>query len=804
MYRGIDMVYYGNQRQLEYDFVVAPGADPKQIRIAFQGARKMWVDRKSGDLRLDTTVGTMTQKAPVVYQEVTVSGKRQRVSIPARYETLSGNRIAFRLGRYDRTRPLVIDPVFSFSTYFGASYSDRAEGVAIGAGDSISVVGVLGGIGVGVGDIFVSRYNRHGQLQYYSLLGGSGTDEPTDIAVDSNGNTYITGRTNSLPSDPFPFPISINAYQSGFGGGNNDAFVTALTTNGVIFYSSYLGGSGDDIGHGIAVSGTNRVYVGGTTTSTNLAPVPDLGFADGFLQCYTIPTNGTAPTRHYARRIGGNSVDELYDVSLLGEGTDQPIVTGYTNSNNFTIVGSSSLTSVSGAGDVFVARYDASGNPLVTGRFGGSQIDVGFSIAGFGETATGWDLYVAGLTSSTNFPITGSPAAPHNAYAGGTSDGFVAYLRQALAVPLHLSYSLYLGTSGLDRLDTISVAYVAPFANSIYVGGIADGNNLPLANWFQSYSGGTDGIIANVNLFTPTFPFISYTGGSGHDWVRGVAGDSDGQVIYAGYTTSTNFPIYWGGQPTNAGDADAFVSRLTKIADTIGYWESSSTGFYMRNANGPGPVDISVSYGLSTDVPIVGDWDGNGSATVGIFRPSNFSWHLKNDHSPGGIPSITPFVFGGAAGDLPIVGDWDGDREDTIGLFRPSNGSWHIRNDNSGGMLHINLNGFGASGDLPVSGDWDGDGIDTIGYYRPSNGGFYLRNNHTQDPMPMSAHITITGYGGVGDVPVTGDWNGDGIDDIGIYRPSNGTFHLNFPNGIYVFTYGPSNRLPIAGNWDAI
>lgn len=228
---------------------------------------------------------------------------------------------------------------------------------------------------------------------------------------------------------------------------------------------------------------------------------------------------------------------------------------------------------------------------------------------------------------------------------------------------------------------------------------------------------------------------------------------------------------------------------------TLGAYNQASTAIQLSAMNYGGPPDLTFDYGQSGDLPLAGDWNGDGIDTVGVFRSGTFE--LRNSNSAG-APELT-FSFG-QAGDIPLAGDWDGDGVETIGVYRPSNGVFYLRNANSAGAADYTFH-YGIRGDLPIVGDWDADGTDTIGVFRINAGGigtFYLRNFISEG----WANITFN-FGQAGDLPVAGDWNDDGIDTIGVYR--DGIFYLRFVN-----TAGPENTLlylgrtgdrPIAGHW---
>jgi predicted outer membrane repeat protein len=236
-----------------------------------------------------------------------------------------------------------------------------------------------------------------------------------------------------------------------------------------------------------------------------------------------------------------------------------------------------------------------------------------------------------------------------------------------------------------------------------------------------------------------------------------------------------------------------YTAQYVGGADTTGVFRPSNGALFLKNSNITGYADIQINYGLAGDYPVVGDWDGNGTVTIGIYR--NGSFYLRNSNTIGFADIV--FAFG-LPGDQPIAGDWNGDGIDTIGVYR--NGTFFLRNDNSNGAPSASF-ALGIPGDVGIAGDWDGNGTDTTGVFRPSNGALYLKNTNATG----FADIQIN-YGLPGDKPVTGDWNGDGIDTIGIYR--NGTFYLRNTNTIgfadIVFALGIPGDMPIAGNWDGL
>ena len=233
----------------------------------------------------------------------------------------------------------------------------------------------------------------------------------------------------------------------------------------------------------------------------------------------------------------------------------------------------------------------------------------------------------------------------------------------------------------------------------------------------------------------------------------------------------------------------------TKVdgSTTTGVFRPSNGLLYLKNQNTSGFADVAINYGAAGDYPIAGDWDGNGTATIGIYR--NGAFYLRNSNTLGYADLVIPF---GTPGDQPVAGDWNGDGTDTIGVY--SNGQFLLRNSNSVGTADMSFY-LGNPGDVGIAGDWNGDGADTTGVFRPSNGVIFLKNLNTSG----FADIALN-YGLSGDMPIIGDWNNDGIDTIGVYR--NAQFLLRNSNTIgfadIVFALGNPGDMPIAGNWDGL
>ena len=237
------------------------------------------------------------------------------------------------------------------------------------------------------------------------------------------------------------------------------------------------------------------------------------------------------------------------------------------------------------------------------------------------------------------------------------------------------------------------------------------------------------------------------------------------------------------------------VRPVNNGPDTTGVFRPSNGLLYLKNTNDTGFADVALNYGIPGDYPVVGDWDGNGTTTIGVYR--NGAFYLRNENTIGFAEIVFPF---GQPGDQPIAGDWDGDGVDTIGVIRPSLSQFFLRNSNDAGPADMTFV-LGNPGDVGVAGDWNGDGLDSTGVFRPSNGIIYLKDQNTTGFADYALN-----YGIPGDKPVTGDWNNDGVDTIGVYR--NGLFYLRNENTIgfaeIIFGLGNPGDMPIAGNWDGL
>jgi Beta-propeller repeat len=550
VYPGIDLVYYGNQRQLEYDFIVAPGADPRRIQFDVRGANKITRD-DHGDLVLQTGVGEVRWHAPVAYQEK--DGVRQEIA--AGYVIKDKNRVEFEVANYDSRKALFIDPLI-YSTYLGGSGGgDYGLGIAVDnsgnayvtgatASDGFPTVNPLQPAGGGGTDAFVAKFNPSGSALIYSTyLGGNHDDFGNGIATDNSGNAYVVGMTNS-PDFPTMSPL-----QPANGGGY-DAFVAKLNPTGsALVYSTYLGGRQDDYGFGIAADSSGNAYVTGETGSYNFPTANPLQPANGGVNdAFIAKLNPTGSALIYSTYLGGHGNETGYGIAVH---SGNAYVTGYTTSTNFPTVNPLQPANA-GVNDAFVTEINPTGSALIYSTYlGGRRYDQGNGIA----VDSSGNAYVVGTTQSTNFPTVN----PLQRVLRGGLDAFVTKLNPTGSA---LIYSTYLGGS----LDDHGFGIAVDTSGSAYVTGITLSTNFRTVKPLQPTNGGLDdAFVAKVNPSGSALAYSTYLGGSGVDYGLAIAQHS-GNAYVTGYTASTNFPTMNPLQPANAGQANAFVSEISRPA----------------------------------------------------------------------------------------------------------------------------------------------------------------------------------------------------------------------------------------------
>jgi hypothetical protein len=573
VYPGVDLVYYGNQGQLEFDFVVTPHADPNAIGLRFDGARGTRVERATGELVVDTGSGDLRLHKPVIYQ--------RRVAQPAsffdapnrlvdgRFVLKGRDRVAFEIGSYDPSQALVIDPTLVFSTYLGgtvptgtmANTNDESYGgIAVDSSGNAYVTGdtdcydfpVAGNafqpthaVINGDSDAFVTKFSADGSTLIYStFLGGGDEDYAFAIAVDSSGSAYVAGGTNSTD-----FP-TLNPVQAAFAGGPEDGFVTKLSPDGSsLIYSTYLGGSSDDQAYVVTPDENGNAYIGGSTQSTNYPVLNALqpnnkGGWDGF-----ITKLSSAGAMVWSTYLGGSLDDYMGGIAIDPKGG--LAITGSTASLDFPLVNALQPVYGGGSSDAFVAKLNTAGSKLTYSTYlGGSDLDSAFFVAADPQG----HIYVTGWTTSTNFP-TKNPLQP--VFGGGPHDLFITKLNAAGSA---LVYSTYLGGSGDDNPWGMAV----DSSDRVWVAGFTNSTNYPVTGdaLQNTLAGGYDGFVTQLNATGTKVRFSTYFGGSGDDNLGSLALDSNGGVYITGSTVSTDFPLKNPYQPVFKGLSDAFIAKI--------------------------------------------------------------------------------------------------------------------------------------------------------------------------------------------------------------------------------------------------
>jgi Beta-propeller repeat len=578
VYPGIDLVYYGNQQKLEYDFVVAAGVDPNSIKLTFDGVKRMEVD-DSGDLILQTGDGEVRQRKPVAYQESGQEADGRRWEIASRYVLTGEQQVGFELAAYDRTRPLVIDPVLDYSTYLGGMGVEQAHDVAVDAEGNAYVTGSTtsldfptagplqpaysGGGNLNVyGDVFVTKLNREGSAAIYSTyLGGSDIDHGSGIAVDEYGHACVTGFT--LSND---FPTR-NPLQPAYGGGG-DIFIAKLKADGSsLIYSTYLGGSGVDSGQYLAIDGAGNAYLTGYTGSTDFQTKDPLqpNLAGGGADIFIAKLKADGSSFIYSTYLGGSGPEDLSEIAVAEDGS--VYLTGRTSSPDFPTANPlQPALGSEGVSDAFVAKLDRYGATLVYSTYlGGDDEDWGAAIAVDAEGRA----YVTGVTRSADFP-TVSPLQPA---LSGSSDIFVARFDRSGAA---LHYSTYLGGTGEDESADIAVDR----QGCIYLTGTTQSLDFPTLRALQSMPEPPPNDQSTLRsafitkLDAPALIYSSYLGGGDNALGTGIALDTRGDAYVVGSTVSEDFPTTVGAyQPARSpgergpflfyGVNEAFIAKIS-------------------------------------------------------------------------------------------------------------------------------------------------------------------------------------------------------------------------------------------------
>ncbi len=551
VYRGIDLAYYGNQGRLEYDFILAPGADPHAIRLAVDGARNIRVDER-GDLVLETAAGAVSFQKPAAYQEI--AGTRRTVE--SHYVLVAGDEVRFAVGAYDSNEPLVIDPSLVFSTYLGGSNYDSGTAIAsdsqgnayiTGSTDSMDfpLVSAEQSFFTGINPIFVAKLSADGSSLLYStylggLTSGTFTDQVYSIAVDSNGSAYVVGSTSSAS-----FPVKNALYPTL--NGSEDAFVTKFSPAGsALVYSTYLGGSGGDGAYGVALDAGRNVYITGSTGSSDFPVTTGAYQTTSNESCsFVSKLNAAGTALSWSTYFGDNCAAQARAIAVDSQGG---VYLGGSAFSNLPVTTGAPQQTFGGDVDAFLAKLSHTGAALVYCTYlGGAANDYGEAIA----IDSAGNAYTAGYTNSTNLPVTASAVQATN---GGGYDAFVAKLNSA---GTKWQYVTYLG----GKRDDYAYGIVVDSAGHAIVAGSTDSVNFPRSAVLQPSLAG--------NQIS-----ISRTTNSGSSWAAADAGfpgpiDNFGDLVIDPAATTHLLAV----------SADG---GLYQSVDSGGHWTPNS--FFTGNA----------------------------------------------------------------------------------------------------------------------------------------------------------------------------------------------------------------------------
>jgi len=652
VYPGIDLVYYGTQGELEYDFVVAPGADPQAIRLQLEGSQRepLRVDA-AGVLIADTTAGEVRFHKPVIYQS---TGAGQRTIVDGTYKLLAANLVGFDVSAYDETKALVIDPVLSYSSFLGSTNADGHDSVSVAvdsSGNAYIASGTLStnfpAIGafqptyggnpvicdqgpIFCGDAFVTKINATGTAIVYSTyLGGNDSDYAYGLAVDSAGNAYVAGLTKSTN-----FPVTAGVFQPTFGGSPSpcddylcgDAFITKLDSTGsALVYSSYLGGSGNEHPEGVVIDAQGNAYLAGDTGSTDFPTTPGAyqtqlkgtdtctgrSGAPAFCHnAFLAKVNLTGTKLVYSTYLGGsNGGDAAGGIAVDSAG--RASVVGSACSSDFPVTAGAFQPVIVGGCDIFVSTFNVAGSQLLYSTyFGGTAYEASYGAA----VDPGGNVYISGFTCSTDFPVTAGAA---QTVAGGGCDALLAKFNPRLSGAASLVYSTYLGGNQFDI-----GAYVAVDSQgNAYTCGDTSSSNFPVVSSVQAARRGTsDVFLTELNAQGSAILFSTYLGGSGDQEGDSIAIDHAGNVYMAGTTHSGDFPTTpHAFQPGFAGGAtDLFVVKINPAnAAGVGF-TPASLSFANQAVGTTSPPQTVVLHDLGSAALVV-----SSITTAGDFAQTN-------------------------------------------------------------------------------------------------------------------------------------------------------------------------------------
>lgn len=671
IYPGVDLVFYGNRETMECDFIVAPGSDPRRIRLQIEGSEHIKIG-SDGRIVITTSAADVHLELPHIYQDK--NGARETVL--GSYYLAKNHEVGFRLGRYDATRQLVIDPVLSYSTFLGGTGGAAAFSAFVDSQGNAYVTGsaqadfpttpgvvkpVFGGGGQFNTNVFVSKLNASGNgLVYSTYLGGTpGQDSAFSVFADSLGNAYVVGDTASTD-----FP-TVNAYQSTLKSAAANAFVTKLNPTGsALLYSTYLGGStGADVAYGVSVDALGEAYVTGAAGSTDfplLNPLQTNG------STFVTKLSSAGSTLVYSTRLGGSGAD--YASAIATDSAGNAYIAGSTSSQNFPTTPGSFQPALKGSQNAFFTEINPSGNGLVYSTFlGASGLTAswanGLALDRKGSVfLTGWTF--ASYTTPSDFPTT--PGVIESALPTGDGAAFVSKITPAGQGVSDLAYSTFLGAS--SRSTTISQGngiVVDKGGNAIVTGRTASSNFPTTPGTFQSTlrasQGNFNAFVSKLNSSATQLLYSTYLGGSVADQALGIAVDQAGNVFVVGQSLSPDFPTTAGAfQPNHlapSGAEDAFIAKFAVSSVIEVNPVSLDLGQQLLNQTSQSQV-VAITNNSSADLSFSAPPSISGPNAAEFTLVSACGATVAADSSCNVALSFTPTALGAASATLSF---FDGD-----------------------------------------------------------------------------------------------------------------------------------------------
>ncbi len=659
VYPGIDVVYYGNQSRVEHDFVVNPGADPSKIQLDVQGADRLSV-ASNGDLILHKSTDEVRLQAPVVYQPF----HGLKVSVDGQYKIQNSTRVSFALGQYDKTLPLVIDPVLVYGTFLGGLADDQAVGIAVDSDGSAYVAGSTQSTNFPLASqngpmpsgqsLFVAKLDVSGSsLVYADYIGGTSYNQAAAMALDTSNQVFVTGYTSSGD-----FPV-VNALQSESAGGN-EGFIAQVSADGSsLVYSTYLGGNSDDYPQSIALDPDGNIYVAGYTYSQNYPTVkafqssaqPNQQEQYGFYGFVSkLAADGSALA--YSTYLGGNTVvvqncyygpcwpsPYNYINGIAVDGSGSAYVAGTTNTYNFPVTEGAYQISNATTGDqqvAFIGKFDAAGNQVYATYLNAGENAYWTGVNGISVDSQG-AAYVIGQTYpwGQTFPITETHLCDPS--ESSCTYGYIFKLDPTGAFPV---YSTFLAAN----VDVNPQSLTLDANGDVFVLSSSGGGDPEfLVNPIENFTNQADLFIQEIDPTGGSVLFSTWLGGYGYDQPGGIALDSTGAIYVTGYTSSTDFPVSAAAlQNTLGGNADVFVSKIGPAVQPAVALSPSLIQFSIRPVGSVSQPNTSLLRNMGsgplsiTNLTITGDFAETDNCGTGVAAAGSCTFTVTfNPTQPG-------------------------------------------------------------------------------------------------------------------------------------------------------------------------